>query len=614
VTETVDATLEAAPTSAGQQRTIAQLWRNAVAGGRTGAAYLTETDDGWREVSWAEADERVRAYANGFLARQVRKGDNVALLARNGLEWALLDFALARIGAVGIPIYASSSARDVGYLLAHSEAVAVVCEDAAQLAKVEAVDEELPSLQHVLTYHDLDGLAAHGEDFAAANPAALDEATAALTENDLYTIIYTSGTTGPPKGCMLSNRNYFEMATVVDRMEQTYYRPDDVMLLYLPLAHNYGRLMLLLGAHVGFTIAFLADPLRVAEVLPQVRPTLLPSVPRVYEKVHTAVVARFDAATGIKRRLIDWALPIGREVSRLESEGKPVPAGLRRRHGLADRLVFSKVREPFGGRLRMPGSGGAPLSKEIIEFFDAIGIRIAEGYGLTECTTACSANTPDDYRFGSVGHPLPGADVRIAADGEIEMRSPTIFQGYFKDPEATAAVFTPDGWLRTGDIGELDADGFLHVTDRKKDILVTAGGKNVAPQNIENDLKTSKYVSQALVIGDKRPYVAALLTLDSVEIGRWAAENALDGDIAALSQDERVRELLQDTVDEANRERSRFEQVKRFTVLPRDFTMEDGEITPTLKLRRRAVQEHFADEIDALYAEPRGETAAAEDA
>jgi long-chain acyl-CoA synthetase len=614
VTETVDATLEAAPTSAGQQRTIAQLWRNAVAGGRTGAAYLTETDDGWREVSWAEADERVRAYANGFLARQVRKGDNVALLARNGLEWALLDFALARIGAVGIPIYASSSARDVGYLLAHSEAVAVVCEDAAQLAKVEAVDEELPSLQHVLTYHDLDGLAAHGEDFAAANPAALDEATAALTENDLYTIIYTSGTTGPPKGCMLSNRNYFEMATVVDRMEQTYYRPDDVMLLYLPLAHNYGRLMLLLGAHVGFTIAFLADPLRVAEVLPQVRPTLLPSVPRVYEKVHTAIVARFDAATGIKRRLIDWALPIGREVSRLESEGKPVPAGLRRRHGLADRLVFSKVREPFGGRLRMPGSGGAPLSKEIIEFFDAIGIRIAEGYGLTECTTACSANTPDDYRFGSVGHPLPGADVRIAADGEIEMRSPTIFQGYFKDPEATAAVFTPDGWLRTGDIGELDADGFLHVTDRKKDILVTAGGKNVAPQNIENDLKTSKYVSQALVIGDKRPYVAALLTLDSVEIGRWAAENALDGDIAALSQDERVRELLQDTVDEANRERSRFEQVKRFTVLRRDFTMEDGEITPTLKLRRRAVQEHFADEIDALYAEPRGETAAAEDA
>ena len=394
------------------------------------------------------------------------------------------------------------------------------------------------------------------------------------------------------------------MATVVDRMEETYYRPDDVMLLYLPLAHNYGRLMLLLGAHVGFTIAFLADPLRVAEALPQVRPTLLPSVPRVYEKVHTAVLAKFDAATGVKRRLIDWALPIGREVSRLESAGEPVPAGLRRKHRIADRLVFSKVREPFGGRLRMPGSGGAPLSKEIIEFFDAVGIRITEGYGLTECTTAASTNRPDVYRFGSVGQPLPGFEVRIADDGEIEVRSETVFQGYYKDPEATAAVLGEDGWLKTGDIGHLDEDGFLHITDRKKDILVTAGGKNVAPQNVENDLKTSKYVSQALVVGDAKPYVAALVTLDPVEVGRWAEAQGIDGDAAALARDDRVQALIQDVVDEANHQRSRFEQVKRFAILPRDFTMEAGEITPTLKVRRRAVQEHFAAEIDALYAEP----------
>jgi long-chain acyl-CoA synthetase len=603
VTETVEAAPETRRDA--PRRTIARLWRDSVAAGRSTPAYLQDTDDSWREISWGQADERVRAYANGLLARGVQKGDNVALLARNGVEWALVDFALAHVGAVGIPIYASSSPRDVGYLLAHSEAVAVVCEDAEQLAKVEAVTDELPALRHVLTFHDLDGLAAHGSDFAAANPDALDAATDAVTEDDLFTIIYTSGTTGPPKGCMLSNRNYFEMATVVDRMETTYYREDDVMLLYLPLAHNYGRLMLLLGAHVGFTIAFLADPLRVGEALPQVRPTLLPSVPRVYEKVHTAVVARFDAATGVKRRLIDWALPIGREVSRLEAEGKPVPGGLRRKHAIADRLVFSKVREPFGGRLRMPGSGGAPLSKEIIEFFDAVGIRITEGYGLTECTTAASTNRPDQFRFGSVGQPLPGFEVRIADDGEIEIRSETVFLGYYKDPEATAAVLTPDGWLKTGDIGHLDEDGFLHITDRKKDILVTAGGKNVAPQNIENDLKTSKYVSQALVIGDKRPYVAALLTLDAAEIGRWAAENGVDADVATLAADERVHELLQATVDDANRERSRFEQIKRFAVLPRDFTMEEGEVTPTLKLRRRAVQEHFATEIEELYADPR---------
>jgi long-chain acyl-CoA synthetase len=266
--------------------------------------------------------------------------------------------------------------------------------------------------------------------------------------------------------------------------------------------------------------------------------------------------------------------------------------------------VFSKVREPFGGRLRMPGSGGAPLAKEIIEFFDAMGLRIAEGYGLTECTTACSTNRPDEYRFGSVGRPLPGFEVRIADDGEIEVRSETVFQGYYKEPEATAAVLGRDGWLKTGDVGTLDEDGFLHITDRKKDILVTAGGKNVAPQNIENDLKTSTYVSQALVVGDARPYVAALITLDPVEIGRWAASQGLEADVSALADDERVRELLQGVVDDVNRERSRFEQVKRFAILPRDFTMEAGEITPTLKVRRRAVQEHFATNIDALYAEP----------
>ena len=607
MTQTAQATRATPPGD--QSRTIARLWRDAVVGNRRAPAYLTESDDaGWREVSWAEADERVRAYANGFLATGVRKGDNVALLARNSLDWALVDFALAQIGAVGVPVYASSSARDVGYLLAHSEAVAIVCEDATQLAKVEEVASELPSLQHVLTYHDLDGLATHGRDFATASPNALDEATAAIGEDDLFTIIYTSGTTGPPKGCMLSHRNYYEMATIVDRMEETYYRPDDVMLLYLPLAHNYGRLMLLLGAHVGFTIAFVADPLRVAEALPQVRPTLLPSVPRVYEKVHTAVLAKFDAATGVKRRLIDWALPIGREVSRLEAAGEPVPGGLRRKHALADRLVFSKVREPFGGRLRMPGSGGAPLSKEIIEFFDAVGIRITEGYGLTECTTAASTNRPDVYRFGSVGQPLPGFEVRIADDGEIEVRSETVFQGYYKDPEATAAVLGADGWLKTGDIGHLDEDGFLHITDRKKDILVTAGGKNVAPQNLENDLKTSRYVSQALVVGDAKPYVAALVTLDPVEIAAWAEEQGVDADPAALAADERVRALLQEVVDDANRERSRFEQVKRFVILPRDFTMEAGEITPTLKVRRRAVQEHFAADIAALYAEPHART------
>jgi len=601
VTETASATRETRPSD--PRRTIARLWRDAVSADRSGPAYLVEAEDGWREVSWQDANERASAYANGLLARGVGKGDAFAILARNTLDWALVDFALAQIGAVGVPVYASSSAPDVGYLLSHSEAVGILCEDAEQLAKVEAVSGELTTLEHVLTYHDLDGLAAHGRDFAATNPTALDDASAAIAESDLFTIIYTSGTTGRPKGCMLSHRNYYAMTSVVDQMD-SYYREDDLMLLYLPLAHNFGRLMLLTGAYVGFPIALLPDPLRVGEALPQVRPTILPSVPRVYEKVHTAAQARFDEATGLKRRLIDWALPIGREVSRLEADGEPVPAGLQARHRMADRLVFSKVRARLGGRLRLAISGGAPLAKEIAEFFDAIGVRIVEGYGLTECTTACSTNRPDVYRFGTVGRPLPGFEVGIADDGEILVRSETVFQGYLKDEEATSAVLAPDGWLRTGDIGELDADGFLRITDRKKDILVTAGGKNVPPQNIENDLKTSKFVSQALVVGDKRPYVAALITLDPEEISRWAAGEGIDGDVAALARDEGVRALIQTVVDDANSERSRFEQIKRFAILPRDFTMAEGEITPTLKLRRRAVIEHFSSEIDALYAEP----------
>jgi long-chain acyl-CoA synthetase len=589
--------------SATERRTVAKLWRDAVAAGRANPAYLVEDDRAWREVSWAEADARIREYANGLLARGVRKGDTFGILAQNSLDWALVDFALAQIGAVVVPIYASSAARDVGYLLAHSESVGVVCEDAEQLAKVESVSGETPNLEHVLTYHDLDGLAAHGRDYAAAHPDALDAAAGAIDEDDLYTIIYTSGTTGPPKGCMIAHRNYYAMASVIDELDEPM-RADDVMLLYLPIAHNYGKLMLLDGAYVGFTIALLADPLRVADALRQVRPTLFPSVPRVYEKVHAAVVAKFDEATGIKRRLVDWALPIGREVSRLEAEGKPVPGSLARRHRLADRLVFSKVRAQMGGRIRLPGSGGAPLAREIAEFFDAIGLRIMEGYGLTECTTACSTNRAERYRFGTVGPPLPGFEIRIAEDGEILVRSETVFQGYFKDPDATAAVLDSDGWLRTGDIGELDEDGFLHITDRKKDILVTAGGKNVAPQNIENDLKTSKYVSQALVVGDRRPYVAALITLDAGEIARWAADEGLDGDVAALASHPRVEELVQGIVDDVNRDRSRYEQIKRFVVLPRDFTLEHGELTPTLKLRRRAVLEHFEADVDTLYASP----------
>jgi long-chain acyl-CoA synthetase len=581
------------------ERTIWRLWQEGVDAGHPDPAYLTETPEGWRAVSWREAAERVEQYANGLLARGIGKGDAFAILARTTLEWALFDFALAHVGAVGAAIYANNSPNDVHYVLEHSEAVGVLCEDGAQLAKVEAGRAQLPALRHVLTFDELPALAAEGAAFAERNPGALAARTAEIDEDDVFTFIYTSGTTGPPKACMIRHRNYAEMVRIASSVRLT--EAGDTLLLFLPLAHNYGRLLHLLAPYVGFTIAFVPEPTAVVDALDAVRPTVLPSVPRVYEKVHTAVLGRFDEATGARRRLIDWSLAVGRRVSELEQAGKPVPRTLRARQRVAHRLVFSKVHERFGGRLRGAFSGGAPLSKEIIEFFDALGIRILEGYGLTECTTGATANRLDRFRFGTVGCALPDVELRLADDGELLIRSPTVFAGYYKDPEATAAVLADDGWLRSGDIAEIDHDGFVTITDRKKDIIVTAGGKNIAPQNLENDLKTSRYVSQALVIGDRRPYPAALITLDTAELAAWAAQQGVDGEPEELARSERVHELVQGVVDEVNRDRSRFEQVKRFAVLPHDFTIEGGELTPTLKVRRRVVLERYTDEIERLY-------------
>src|SRR5829696_908508 len=525
-----------------EKRTIERLWRDAVAAGRTTPAYLIQDGDDWRPLSWEEAAGLVESYANGLLSLGVRKGDAVSILATSRVEWALFDFALGSIGAIGAAIYANSSPKEAGYILEHSESVGVLCEDETQRAKVESVRGGMPRLRHVLTFADLEDLAARGRAHAAEHPNALREAAAQIEEDDLFTYIYTSGTTGPPKGCMISHRNYYAMVAVVDELP-SFTGPEDTMLLYLPLAHNFGRLMHLSGAYVGYAIAFLPDPLQAAAALPQVKPTVFPSVPRVYEK----------------------------------------------------------VQERLGGRLRLAISGGAPLSPEIAEFFHAIDILLVEGYGLTECTTAASTNTHEAFRFGTVGRPLPGTDVKLAEDGELLIRSDTVFQGYYKDPEATAEVLGEDGWLRSGDIATIDGDGFITITDRKKDIIVTAGGKNVAPQNLENDLKSSKYVSQAMVVGDRQPYIAALITLDPEALPAWAADQGLPMDMAVLAEREEVRELVQGIVDGVNADRSRYEQIKRFVILPRDFTMDDDELTPTLKLKRRVVARHFGTELGELY-------------
>jgi long-chain acyl-CoA synthetase len=562
-----------------ERRTIPRLWRDAVTADREGPAYLVEREPGeWSEVSWAEAAQAVEELANGLLVRGIRKGDAFGILSRTRLEWTLFDFALALVGGITAPVYPNSSTREAAYVLEHSEARGVLVEDEAQGEKVAGL-----GLEHVLSIEELDSLRSAGVAYAREHPGALAEAEAAIGEDDLYTYIYTSGTTGPPKGCMIRHRNYYVMTSCIERIEDLSL-DRDVMLLYLPLAHNFGRLMALWGAYAGFAIAFCPDPYAVIDALPQVRPTLLPSVPRVFEKAHTAVLSAFDALPGPRRRLARWAVGVGRRVSEVERAGRRVPPLLAMKRAVASRLVYSKIQARFGGRLRIGISGGAPLAKEIAEFFHAVGLLILEGWGLTECTTAAAVNRPRRFRFGTVGPAMPGFEVESAPDGELLIRSETVFAGYYKDEEATGEVLGDDGWLRSGDVGEIDPDGFIKITDRKKDIIVTAGGKNLAPQNIENALKASPLVSQALVIGDRRPYVTALITLD---------DSAGDGSD--------VQAAIQREVDRVNADLSRFEQIKRFAILPRDFSPDEGEMTPTLKLKRRVCEDHFADVIAGLY-------------
>jgi long-chain acyl-CoA synthetase len=554
------------------ERTAPALWQYALAQGWTTPAYLEEREDGWHPVSWPEAGRRVDELAQALLAHGVRKGDAVAVLSRTRLEWILLDWAIMSIGAVVVGLYPTNTPSECAYILGHSEAVLAFTEDDAQRAKLESVRSQLPHLRELVGFDELSGFTGEGGE---PEP---------VGEEDLATLIYTSGTTGPPKGCMLSHKN---LMTAAIRVKTHIEGTTDTVLLFLPMAHSFARICHQSAAYHGATLALCADAARVPEALARVRPTILPAVPRVYEKVHSNALGEIERSSGAKRAIGRWALRVGSRASALRRSGRPLPAVLKAELALADKLVFSKVRERLGGRLRLGVSGAAPLSVEVLEFFHSLNMLVIEGYGLTETSSSLSVNDPDDYRFGTVGHAVDGCEVRLDTDGEILVRSDTIFSGYYKEPEATAAAFTDDGWFRTGDVGELDADGWLKITDRKKDLIITAGGKNIAPQNLENALKASRFISQALVVGDRRPYVTALITLDPAETETDARD---------------AQALVQEIVDEVNRDRVRVEQIKRFAILARDFSLEEGELTPTLKLRRKVVQEHFAAEIDQLYA------------
>jgi long-chain acyl-CoA synthetase len=462
--------------------------------------------------------------------------------------------------------------------------VIAFAEDEAQREKLASIKADTPALRELFRFDELPALEAEGRAYAVEHPGALDEPAREIQEDDLATLIYTSGTTGPPKGCMLTHRN---LVTAAIRVRTNLEDGSDLVLLFLPLAHTFGRLAHQAAAYYGSTVAFVADATRVGEALGATHPTILPAVPRIYEKIHAGVLDQIESAGGLKRKLGLWALGVGARASRLRRAGRPVPTVLALQERLADRLVFAKVKERLGGRLRVGVSGAAPLGTNVLEFFHSLGMLVIEGYGLTETSSSLSVNDLDDYKLGTVGRAVDGCEVKLDEDGEILVKSSSVFAGYYKDPEATAAAFTEDGWFRTGDVGEIDADGFIKITDRKKDLIITAGGKNIAPQNLENALKGSRFVSQAVIIGDRRPYITALITLDQPEVDSSGRD---------------PQELVQEIVDGVNRDRVRVEQIKKFTILPRDFSQEEGELTPTLKLRRRVVADHFADEIDKLYA------------
>jgi long-chain acyl-CoA synthetase len=560
-----------------------------------------KADGEWRDLTFAELGEIVSEIGRGLIDLGIEPGERVCMLCTTRIEWTWCSFAITAAGAVVVPIYPTNSSEECAWVAGDSESVAIVCEDASQLAKVRAVEDRLPSLRHLIVISGdnadegtiaLDDLRSRGR---AREQSELDARIRAISGEEPYTFIYTSGTTGPPKGCILTHGNYRAVLDMVgDRGIVS--SPDDLIYLFLPLAHAFGLLLMLISADRGVAIAYWGgDTAKIIPELSEVHPTYLPSVPRLFEKLYTLVTSRADP------KLVAKATQIGLQFRELQDAGAPIPSDLQAAYDDADERLFTLVRSAFGGRLREAVTGAAPIAKEILEFFYAAGVPVMEGYGMTETSTTATGMRPGDHRFGSVGRAHPGVQIRIADDGEILLKGANIFQGYYNNGEASFGAIV-DGWLHTGDIGHLDDDGFLFITGRKKDIIITAGGKNITPANLENDLKQTRYVSQAVMHGDRRPFPTMLITLDAEEIVPWAQQRGIeDTSLTALARHPDVVSLVQGELDKANGKYSPAEQAKKFFILDHDLSQETGELTPTMKIKRRIVQEKYADHFEELY-------------
>jgi long-chain acyl-CoA synthetase len=581
-------------------RTIARAAASAAErfGDRTAVRH--RKDDEWHDATFAEVATIVDEIALGLVGLGMQPGDRVALLANTRPEWTYSSLAISRAGGIVVPIYPTNSPEECEWVAGNSDARIVICEDQSQEAKIEQVRGNLEHLEHVVLIdgdgiRDATTIEALRERGSGKDRDELERRCDAVTPEDPYTIIYTSGTTGAPKGVVLSHGNCASVGVMCQEIE--FINEGEMTYLYLPLAHAFALTVQLASFDVGSGIVYFGgDVQQIVAELQQVKATYMPSVPRIFEKIYALAQAMAEDSEQLRQ-----AVELGMKVRQLNQQGQPIPAELQPAYDRAEEQLYGKVRGLFGNHLTKAVSGAAPIAKEILEFFYACGVPVLEGWGMTETTAVGSVNTLESIRFGTVGRPMPGVEFKIADDGEILTKGPNVFREYWRNPQATRDTFTEDGWLMTGDLGSLDDDGYLSITGRKKDIIITAGGKNLTPSNLENDLKQSRWISQAVMYGDRRPYPVALITLDPETVLPWAKDNDLPEDIAELAKHEQILKLIQAELDRANAKYAQVEQIKKFALLDHDLTQESGALTPTLKLKRNVVHERYADVFDELY-------------
>ena len=594
-----------------QAVSVARMFYDRVAASPDAEAFRYPVDGEWTSVTWRQAAETVRATAAGLLALGIQPEDRVAIASATRIEWLYADLAVMCAGGATTAVYATTSAADVSFILSDSGSRIAFAEDDVQVAKLRAQRNHLPDLLRVVTFTgQADGewvigladLQALGTELLAEKPTAVDEAVAAVQSDQLATLIYTSGTTGRPKGVELPHRCWTYIGAGAEQLDLV--RPDDLQYLWLPLAHSFGKMLEAVQLQIGFPTAVDGRLDKIVENLAVVRPTFMAGPPRIFEKVHAAVVQAAESEGGVKSRLFRWAFGVSSRVWQARVEGRRIGAAIRAQHALADRLVLSRIRARLGGRIRLLVSGSAALSTEIASWFGAVGMPILEGYALTETAAAGALAALEHPTPGCVGRPLPGSEVRVAQDGEIFLRGPMVMRGYHNLPSVTAEVLSPDGWLATGDIGELDAEGRLRITDRKKDLIKTSGGKYIAPQAIEVMFKAiCPLASQMVVHGDGRNYATALIALDPDALTQWARARGLPStDYATLVTDPAVHDYVRGCLAELNARLNRWETIKDFRILDHDMSVEADELTPSMKLKRKVIEAKYGSLLDAMYA------------